>query len=381
VYEPLSPETLENPYPLYARLRETAPIFWHEQMSSWVVTRHADCVEVLREHNRFARDRRRVGVDVPENMQNLQSLDPPQLSPLKRVLVGAFRNQDLPAIGKRTHVLAERLLGTLADRTEFDWIHEVAAPLALAVSADLFGVPEPGLDYYAAISDAIARRMDGGLNPANIPAGDTARAELNRLVDGWLAADERPGILSAVRRNADRAGLPAHYIRNSASNMFNASYGTLFAAIGNVCLTLLEHPDVLAQLRSDHTLLDTAPDELVRFDGPAQGTSRLAVEDTELCGQPIRSGQIVMTLFGAANRDPEEFANPENVVLSRSPNRHLGFGWGVHSCLGTMFGNLAISELLRALMDAPDLRLVGQPTRRTTATVRSMDLLPVAFRG
>jgi cytochrome P450 len=372
---------LEDPYPLYARLREATPIFWHEQMSSWVVTRHADCVEVLRDHARFARDRRRAGVDVPENMQNLQSLDPPELSPLKRVLVAAFRRQDLPAIGERTRARIDRLFGTLAGRGGFDWIHEVAAPVALTVSADLFGVPEPGLEHYSAISDAIARRMDGGLNPAAIPAGDAARAELNRMVDGWFAGEERPGILSAIRTNADRAGLPRHYVRNSASNMFNASYGTLFAAIGNVALTLLEHPEALAQLRADHTLLETAPDELVRFDGPAQGTSRLAVGPTELCGQAIEPGQIVMTLFGAANRDPEEFADPESLVLDRSPNRHLGFGWGVHSCLGTVFGNLAIRELLRALMDAPDLALAGRPVRRTTATVRSMDLLPVAFRG
>ncbi|MEU6349529.1 cytochrome P450 [Streptomyces sp. NPDC047072] len=379
VYDPLAAQTLEDPYPLYARLRENSPVFWHEQMSSWVVTRHADCVAVLRDHGRFARDRRRAGAEVPEHLQNLQSLDPPGLSPLKRVLVGALRAQDLTAIGERARELTARLLTELAGRQTFDWIHLVAAPVALAVSADLFGVPEPDLTYYSTISDRIARRMDAGLNPETIPLGDAARADLNSMVEGWFAGDERPGVLSAVRAAADRAQLPPHFIRNSVSNMFNASYGTLFAAIGNIALTLLHHPEALGQLRADHALLETAPDELVRFDGPAQGTSRVAVEHTEIAGRPIEPGQIVMTLFGAANRDPREFAHPDELLLARSPNRHLGFGWGMHSCLGTVFGNLAIREVLRALMEAPDLRLAGRPVRRTTATVRSMDLLPVTF--
>jgi cytochrome P450 len=320
-----------------------------------------------------------VGIDVPEQLQNLQSLDPPQLNPLKRMLVSALKAQDLDALGKRTRELTEQLFAEHTDENEFDWIHAVAAPLALAVSAELFGVPEPGIELYAEISDRIARRMDGGLNPAAIPHGDAARLELSRIVDGWFAAERHRGVLSALVAGAHKVQLPDHYIRNSASNMFNASYGTLFAAFGNVALTLLEHPETLARLRAYPVLLDTAPDEFIRFDGPAQGTSRVAMEHTELSGQAIAPGQIVMTLFAAANRDPDEFQGPDELILDRSPNRHLGFGWGVHSCLGTLFGNLAIREVLRALMEAPNLRLRGRPTRRTTATVRSMDRLPVAF--
>jgi cytochrome P450 len=380
VYDPLSTETLEDPYPLYARLLKESPVFWHEQMQSWVICRNEDCRNILRDHVRFARDRRRVGVEVPEHLQNLQSLDPPELSPLKSVLMTAFRRQDLDVLGENARELIAQTVNPLRDRDEFDWIHEVAGPVSLMVSAELFGVVPPSLDRYSAISDAIARRMDAGLNPAAIGPGDSARAELNGIVDGWLAEESGSGVLASIRDDANRAGLPAHYIRNSASNMFNASYGTLFAAIGNVALAVAEHPEAMDELRADAALLETAPDEFMRFDGPAQGTSRVAVVETEIGGRTVLPGQIVMTLFGAANRDPEEFERPDELVLNRRPNRHLGFGWGAHGCLGLMFGNVVIRELLRVLTDAPDLRLAGAPTRRRTATVRSMDALPVSFR-
>jgi cytochrome P450 len=162
--------------------------------------------------------------------------------------------------------------------------------------------------------------------------------------------------------------------------MFNASYGTVFATAGNVALTLLEHPEAMEALQ-DPQLLTTGVDELIRFDGPAQGTSRVATRRTTISGTTIEPGPIVLTLMAAANRDPEEFPRPEELLLNRTPNRHLSFGWGPHSCLGAVFGRLAVRELVRGLLAAPQrLRLAGVPTRRRTATVRSLDALPVTFR-
>ncbi|WKX68676.1 cytochrome P450 [Streptomyces sp. XD-27] len=132
----------------------------------------------------------------------------------------------------------------------------------------------------------------------------------------------------------------------------------------------------------DERLLTTGVDEIIRFDGPAQGTSRVAVRTTTIQGVTIEPGQVVMTALAAANRDPEEFPRPHELVLDRNPNRHLAFGWGAHACVGAVFGRLAIRELVRCLLRAPrPLRPAGTPVRRRTATVRSMELLPVAFGG
>lgn len=381
-YNPLDPQTLENPYPLYRELRESSPVFWHEVMNSWVLTRYNDCREVLRNNELFARDRRRVGAEVPEYLQNLQTLDPPEQTPLKTVLLNSLRSQDLKGIGLRAHGEIGELFGELSTRTEFDWIHDVAAPVALSITSTLFGVEQPPVEFYVPLSDAIARRMDIGLMPEREAPGNDAKQKLNSLVAMWYAADEvNDGVLSTIRRTAGEAGVPEHYVRNTTGVMFNASYGTLFATVSNIALTLIRHPEALHLLREsdDPRLLDTAVDELIRFEGPAQGTSRVATERTEIAGTVIDAGQVVLTLIGSANRDPEEFERPEELVLDRSPNRHLAFGWGVHGCLGVVFGRIAVKSLIECLLEAPALKLAGVPKRRTTATVRSMDYLPVAF--
>ncbi|MYW67209.1 cytochrome P450 [Streptomyces sp. SID8379] len=380
IYNPLDPTVLADPYPVYRKLREEYPVFWHDQMESWVVTRYRDCQEVLRNHARYARDRRRVGIDVPEFRQNLQSLDPPQLAPLRSLLMNAFHSQDLEEVGFRTRARVSEIFTRFLDEPEFDWISQVAAPVALTLTSELFGIVEPDLDRYTQIADAITRRMDAGLDPSVVLAGDQARKELNSLADQWLDSHyAKAGLLTTIKETLEGSGVPEHYIRNTTGVMFNASYGTVFAAAGNFVYTLLNHPGTLEQFRDDE-IMARGVEELIRFDGPAQGTTRIAVKRSQLGGQTIEAGQPIITLLAAANRDPDEFPRPEELVLNRSPNRHLGFGWGPHACLGARFGNVAIQEIIRCLLGTPaTLEMVDQPVRRATATVRSMDSLPVRF--
>lgn len=379
-YDPLDPAMLENPYPHYARLREEHPIFWHEGMKSWVLTRYQDCRDVLRNHEVFARDRRRTGEEIPEFRQSLQTLDPPAQAPMRSLIMNAFHAQDLPEVGLRARRRTAGILDALAERDSFDLMREVAAPLALSITADLLGVREPDPEDYAEISAAIAERMDAGLKPENAARGDRARTRLNALAEEWFAdADDRPGVLRDVKQRAVKADLPPHYISNSTGMMFNASYGTVYATVGNVVLTLLQRPGLLEEFE-DARLLTPGVNELIRYDGPAQGTSRVATRTVEIHGTTVRPGQIVLTLMAAANRDPREFPHPDTLLLDRTPNRHLGFGWGTHACVGAVFGQVAIRELIVCLLGAPGrLRLAGPPTRRPTATVRSLDVLPVAI--
>ncbi|MFJ8621938.1 cytochrome P450 [Kitasatospora sp. NPDC093550] len=371
---------LRDPYAHYAHLRENHPVFWHDGMKSWVLTRYEDCRNVLRNHEVFARDRRRTGEEIPEFRQSLQTLDPPAQAPLRSLIMNAFHAQDLEQVGSRARHRVGEILRELAERDSFDWMREVAAPLALSITADLLGVPEPDPEDYVRISEAIAERMDAGLKPGNIARGDEARTRLNALAEEWFAAaDDRPGVLRDIKQRAAKAEMPPHYVSNSTGMMFNASYGTVYATAGNVMLTLLQHPDALERLR-DERLLTSGVNELIRYDGPAQGTSRVATRAVRIHDTTVEPGQIVLTLMAAANRDPREFPDPDRLVLDRTPNRHLGFGWGTHACVGALFGQVAIRELIVCLLTAPGrLRPAGTPTRRPTATVRSLDVLPVAF--
>ncbi|WIY58953.1 cytochrome P450 [Bacillus arachidis] len=378
-YDPLDPETLLNPYPIYKKLRENAPVYWHEGMKSWVLTRYDDCKEVLRNHEVFTTDRRRVGVEIPDVRHTVQSLDPPDNIPLRNLLTRAFNSQDINNVREKIHVLIKDIFKKHKSINEFDFMREVSAPLALSMTAITLGVDEPNLDSFLEISEAITRQMDSGLRPENIEPGNQAREKLNTLVGEWFAAEDRPGIVSYIRKHAQNTNVPEHYIRNTTGTMFNASFGSLYAVFGNVVLALLEHPEVFDKL-NDKSLIDTGVDELIRFDGPAQGTGRIAAKTTKIRDTTIQKGDVIVVLFAAANRDPEVFPEPDSIILDRSKNPHLGFGWGPHTCVGTFFGKLAIKELILCLLEESSrLRLLRRPTRRVTATSRGIELLPVSF--
>jgi cytochrome P450 len=378
-YDPLDPATLADPYPLYARLRQHAPILWHEGMKSWLLSRYADCVAVLRDHERFARDWRRVGQSVPEPSLSVQSLDPPDQAPLRGLFLRSLHAADLDGIAARAQARLGELFGALAARQRFDLVAEIARPMSLQVICDLLGVDQPELESFAAVSDAIMASMDAGLAPETIEPGRLARQRLTALVESWFSASDRPGLLADVM-GGHGAFVPELFVQNTARVMFQGGYSTMVAAIGNVVHTLLRHPHALKQL-ADPQLLRTGADELVRFDGPVQGTSRVATRSTTIGGTTIKAGQVVLTLFAAANHDPAQFEAPGELLLDRSPNQHLGFGWGPHACLGTVLAQIALRALVAALLTWPvPLRAAGPARRRPTVTMRSLETLPVTFR-
>lgn len=380
-YDPLDQATLEDPYPVFAGLRQTTPVFWHEGMRSWCLTRYADCVAVLRDHERFARDRRRTGAAVPEPGLSVQSLDPPEQAVVRSLFMNALRAQDLMASERRARRLLAAAFGRIADRAEFDLMADIAAPLSVAVVSDLLGVDEPEIGSFAAASDAIMRSMDAGLDPATAEPGRRARQKLSALVDSWFCNSERPGLLSHVRQHSGRVsgtGLDV-YVRNTARVMFQGGYSTVTAAIGNAVHTLLRHPHAL-ELMHDAAVLRTGVDELVRYDGPVQGTSRIATTPAKIGDVTVQAGETVLTLFAAANHDPVQFPHSDRLLLDRSPNRHLGYGWGTHSCIGTVAAQAALRALVSSLLEHPTpLRAAAVPRRRRIATMRVFDVLPATF--
>ncbi|MBC6451314.1 cytochrome P450 [Actinokineospora xionganensis] len=295
--------------------------------------------------------------------------------------MNALRAQDLDAIGRRARSLLDARFDQLADRAEFDVMAEVAAPLSVAVISDLLGVDEPDVDSFVSISDAIMRSMDAGLDPAVAEPGRMARRELSALVESWFRTSGRPGLLSHVREHAKGSSDTDLdlYVRNTARVMFQGGYSTMVAAVGNAVHTLLRHPNALDRMR-DSAVLRTGVDELVRFDGPVQGTSRIATAPVEVGGVTVNTGETVLILFAAANHDPAQFADPEQLLLDRLPNRHLGYGWGTHSCIGTVAAQTTLRALISSLLENPTrLHAASPPVRRNTATMRAFDLLPATF--
>ena len=222
--------------------------------------------------------------------------------------------------------------------------------------------------------------MDAALLLELLEPAMLARKKINELIASWHGAALRPGLLSRVLDGATAQGITEEAVWSSARVLFLAGFSTTVGAAANAALTLLRHPDALEDLR-DPSVLDTGVDELMRYDGPVQGTSRAVVSTTSIGGVTIERGQIVLTLFGAANRDPDQFASPDELILDRSPNRHLSLGRGPHSCSGAMLARMIISALVSGLSQvAGRPRLTGEPRRIPRATLRYPDTLPVSIR-
>ncbi|MBU8859248.1 MULTISPECIES: cytochrome P450 [unclassified Micromonospora] len=377
-YDPLSPAMVADPYPWYAELRQAGRVRYSERLRSWLVPGYDDCRTVLSDTARFASDWRRVGEDAPDAVLSMQELDLPEHGPIRRLFTTVFRRQDLAGIGEAAYEVSRDILRTVSGWPRFDFTTEVAQPVALFAVCRLLGVPEPKVETFAAQVDALNRGMDAGLLPELREPAVAARAEINELIASWHREAGGEGLLADVLAGARAAGVSEQVVWNTIRVMFLAGFSTTVGAVVNAVLAMAEHPELVDVLRESSTL-HTAADEFMRFDGPVQGTSRAVVVDTELAGVRLRRGDSVLMLFAAANRDPAQFDRPDELLPARSPNRHLGMGWGPHACTGAILARLIMTAVLRSLVELPAVPVqAGAVVRTPRATLRYPDHLPLA---
>lgn len=376
-YRPLDAATLADPHRAFAELLADAPVAWHEQLEAWVVVRHHDCQEVLRNSGVFARDPRRVGRTMAESRRNIQTQDPPDQAELRRLVMRALHEQDLTGIARRGR---ERLAAAI-DRHRgagpFD-LMPLAAEAALDVINEVVGALHYTVDTYKPIFIGLTRAMDSGIDPSRLPAGRAAGEELSEAVQDWFSSPDPEGMIARLAESTRRLGIADHLVRNTVGGVFNAGFSTLYALTGSLTQLLLERRDLLEGMSRGPS--ETAVHELLRYLSPAQATSRYAVVDTEIGGIRISAGSTVVTLLAAANRDPAVFDRPAELVLDRSPNPHLAFAWGPHVCLGAQLALSWVSEVVALLEElGASFRLAGEPTLMDTATLRNLTALPVQF--
>ncbi|MFE0701625.1 cytochrome P450 [Streptomyces sp. NPDC058872] len=372
------PSILRNPYPAYARLREASPVFWHELLGSWVLTRHADCLAVLTDGHRFASDWRRAGEDVPAPLLSVQTLDPPEHTAVRHLLLDGFRAQDHRGRQEELEREIADLLAALADRPSFDLVGELAEPVALRSVTAFLGVPAPALDWFVPMSRTVVDGMDAGLWPEKHEPAVSARAQLAEYAGGWLADPPKEGLIAHVAERAPDSGVAETVVRNSLRAVLHAGYESASRLLGNASAALLTTPGALDAFRADPA---TAVDELIRYDAPVQADARVCVADTELGGVTIRAGDPVTLLLGAAHHDPLRFDQPAELRLDRTPNPHLGFGRGAHACLGASMAIRLAGSVLGALArDHPDARAVAEPIHRRNLTLRGLDRFEVTLR-
>ncbi|MFC5906180.1 cytochrome P450 family protein [Streptacidiphilus monticola] len=396
-------EFAANPYPAYAWLREHAPVHWTTLPSgveAWLVTRYADARQALADarlsknpaqHSGQAHRSGRVGIPGERNaelMTHLLNIDPPDHTRLRRLVSKAFTPRRVAEFEPRVRELTDRLIDGFAGRGEADLIHEFAFPLPIYAICDLLGVPAEDQDDFRDWAGMMIRHQGG-------PRGGVARAV--KRMRTYLAdlihrkrADLGEDLISGLIRASDHG---EHLTENEAAAMafilLFAGFETTVNLIGNGLYALLTHPAQRARLQSalaagDTELLGTAVEELLRYDGPVElATWRFATEPLTLAGQQIAVGDPVLVVLAGADRDPARFDRPDVLDLARRDNPHLGFGHGIHYCIGAPLARLeaqdAIGEILQRL---PDLQLAAAPEDlrwRGGLIMRGLRQLPVRF--
>jgi pimeloyl-[acyl-carrier protein] synthase len=391
----LEPEVLANPYPLYRKLRSQDPVHWDRFLHTWVVTRYPDVLNVL---HSFSADR----TPSPEQLtamglsgmnaiakvmvKQMLFMDAPAHTRLRGLASVAFTPQKVRVLKGHIQQIADNLLDQVQARGQMDMIADFAAPLPAIVTAEMLGVPtEDHYDLKRWSADFAEMLGNFQHNPDRIPR---VLESTNNLTDYFRDAiakmrdHPREGLIHSfmtAELDGDRLS-EEEIIANCVVTMVGGQETTT-NLIGNGLLTLMRNPDQLARLRDDPALLSSGVEELLRYESPSQHTGRIAREDVEMGGKVIRKGQAVMAIMAAANRDPERFPEPDELILDRTDNKHLAFGWSSHFCFGAplarMEGQIAFETILRRL---PNLEVVPGPlTWRTNSGLRGLTALPVRF--
>jgi len=390
------PAMLANPYPYYARLRRIDPVHWAEGPGSWVLTRYADIVSVLRSPHASAERtetaRRRVPAEFQEVFTDrkdaMLNADPPRHTRLRLLVNKAFTPGAVAALAPFIQRFVDDVIDTVQPWGRMDVIRDLAYPLPATVIAEMLGVPHADRDRFKQWSDdttALAGNLPGNLSEDVLRRGAEGLRELRAYFAGIVAqrrVEPRDDLISAlVKAQQEGDHLNEAELLANAVLLLNAGHETTTNLIGNGTLALLRHPDQLGRLREDPTRIPTAVEELLRYDSPVQFTSRVLKADLTLGGKQLRAGQTVLLLLGAANRDPAQFPDPDRLDVGRADNKHLAFGLGSHFCLGAplarLEGRIVFETLLRRL---PGLRLAGPaPVYRPNFNLRGLEALEVAF--
>ncbi|UGY91819.1 cytochrome P450 family protein [Streptomyces gobiensis] len=413
-------EFAADPYPAYAWLREHAPV--HKTalpsgVEAWLVTRYADARQALADqrlsknpghHSESAHGKGKVGIPGERGanlMTHLLNIDPPDHTRLRRLVSKAFTPRRVAAFAPRVQELTDQLIDTIVAkqhdpvRGEADLIHEFAFPLPIYAICDMLGVPPEDQDDFREWAGMMLRHP-GAQSPDGRRHGGGPRGGVGRSVKkmrGYLAElihrkreDLGDDLISGLIRASDHG---EHLTENEAAAMafilLFAGFETTVNLIGNGTYALLCNPVQRERLQTalaggDTALLATGIEELLRYDGPVElATWRFATEPMTLGGQRIAVGEPVLVVLAAADRDPEKFTDPDTLDLGRRDTQHLGYGHGIHYCLGAplarLEGQTALATLLRRL---PDLRLAVDPGDlrwRGGLIMRGLRTLPVEF--
>jgi pimeloyl-[acyl-carrier protein] synthase len=384
----------EDPYPLYERYRGRGSLLQVDD-TIWFSFAHRDVTAMLR-HPKLSSNETRATTEAgctergALKERSLLFMDPPDHTRLRSLVARAFTPKRIEDLRPTIEAISADLLDAVAERSyrgAIDLIDSLAYPLPVRVICSLLGVSETDRGAFTGWSRGVARSLDPSvLRSAEVDAaiGNAERCLAEYLGDLLAfrrrhAGDDLLSVLLAVEADGDR--ISAQEVVDLAMLLLIAGHETTVNLIGNSVLALLRFPEQLQLLRRSPDLIGGAVDELLRFDSPVQLTQRIATEDLEFAGYRVKAGDEIMLILGAANRDGSVFAEPNRLSITRDARLHVGFGGGIHYCLGASLARLEGQVALSALSARfSQIELAGTPVRRPTFTLRGLESLPVALK-
>ncbi|MCY1012917.1 cytochrome P450 [Nannocystis pusilla] len=400
MHDPLglyAPENRADPYPVLARLRREAPLYFagNEGAGSFLVTRYADVAAGFRDARLSASRAEAMAKRLPPEVREwvapvtsnlahwILLRDPPDHTRLRSLLNQAFTPRLIEAWRPRIQQILGELLGAI-EPGEVDLMAALAGPLPVLVIGDMLGLPPEDRHRLKACSDAIAGFFGATVMSQALLA--SARAAILELEDYFRKAlaerrqTPRQELLSALAAAEEQGSvLSEQELLSTCTALLFGGHETTTNLIANTVYTLLRFPDQLQRLREEPGLLASTIEEVLRFECPVSRMGRVARVDFEWHGQQVKAGDRLFLSFAAANRDESQFPEPDRFDIARADNRHLGFSTGPHYCIGAALGRLEARLALEALLNFPRWELREQPAWLDNLTVRGPKSLRVAL--
>ena len=375
VWFPLDPNFIANPYPTYKELRERDPYHPSPLTKAMVLSRYEDVDAILRNYKSFSnergpvgsRNRRGIGEQIENELQpSMLSLDPPDHTRLRSLVSRAFTPRQIAKMEDHIRETAHSLLDEVDGQNEFDLMSNLASLLPTVVIAEMIGVPTKDRQQFKEWSDQFARVLEPNLTENELGrVFDTAQ-----LFDGYfrdIVADHRENprddlVSRLIEAEEEGDHLTEDEMIVTLRLLLVAGNETTTNLIGNGLKALLEHPDQLELLREQPELLDNAIEELLRYDSPVQVDGRTTLDEFTIDRHTLKPGRPVSLLIGGANRDPEEFRDPETLDITREDVGNISFGRGIHHCLGAPLARLEGKIAFEAMLERFDDISLGART-------------------
>ncbi len=395
-----TPEFFKNPYPVYARLRTEAPVYWCAKWKSWLITRNDDVMNIMRDPQTFSNvGRHTLLIDQLEDSsrsrlealrkhfqgRGIVNCDPPDHTHLRKLANKAFTPGMIEALRPRVERIMQMLIDRIESGKPFDIISSISFPLPAIVISEMLGAPRDDWERLKNWSEGITSfSQSGKVMMDRAVHADQCIRELTAYFSDLIQQrrkeprDDLISTLAAVSEDGET--LNDGELFDTCVTLLIAGHETTTSLVGNGMLELLRDPVQLNMLREEPGLMKSAVEEMLRFHSPVLLMHRRVAKDTTLRGHEIAKGDLIYMVLASANRDPEVFTEPDRFNIRRptSENKHVAFGYGIHFCLGAPLSRMEAPVAIRALLTRfPNLRLDGEPHWKANAMVRFLEHLPV----